>query len=260
MKKYILLIVLAVLLVAAIFFGIYLLQQLNQEKARQADEAAIRDVVANFGYALKSVSLLSPTAEEDIEQNYKSFLSPDLIGEWKKDPSKAAGRIVSSPWPDRISIISIEQFGSGAYDVKGRIIEITSLEEEQGGFAAMWPIDLGVVNFDGRWLITGVSVGEYENGDEGYDLIFEGTVIEKEANCGDNRYGSMAKINKIISVDQRFTDTIKPGDEIAFPYTSPLNLLGNEILLIKCKGDIMCVDFPKPDGRSSYWNCTHVLG
>lgn len=161
MNKKILLISLVVVLVAVLGVGVYFWRQSSVERKQQADEAAVKSVVENFGKVLKNVSLLSPTASQDIETNYKDFLDPALLAQWEADPSKAVGRLTSSPWPDRIEIVSIRQFGSGAYDVSGNIIEVTSLEEVQGGIASKRTIDLGVVKFDDSWLVAGVTVGEY---------------------------------------------------------------------------------------------------
>ncbi len=61
--------------------------------------------------------------------------------------------MTSSPWPDRIEITAVRQFGAGAYDVSGEIIDMTST-----GAAGARPLEIGVVDFNGRWLISGVSV------------------------------------------------------------------------------------------------------
>ena len=157
------LLVLFVILSLTVSAGAYFWEQFKVERSRRADEVAVRSVVENFGHALKNVSLLSPTVAEDIEENYKDFLDPILFEQWKEDPSKAVGRLTSSPWPDRIEISDILKFGLGAYDVMGNIVEITSVEQTEGGFVSKRAIELGVVKFDDRWLITGVSLGEYMN-------------------------------------------------------------------------------------------------
>ncbi|HOF50489.1 MAG TPA: hypothetical protein PLH22_02305 [Candidatus Colwellbacteria bacterium] len=129
----------------------------NTEIVRRAEEAAVRTLVENFGHSLKNVSLLSPYAREDIESNYKNFLDPALLDEWKSDPSKALGRLVSSPWPEKIEISSISKFGLKAYDVSGKIIEMTST-----GMSGSHPIQIAVAKFDNRWLITGVYALPYQ--------------------------------------------------------------------------------------------------
>jgi len=148
--------ILSILLVAALAalgIGVYFWHQPNTKESRPADEASVKTVVINFGRALKNVSLLSPTAAKDIETNYKDFLDPALLAQWKADPSKALGRLTSSPWPESIEIASIGGFGSGAYDVSGKIIDMAST-----GMAGSRAIQIGVAKFKDRWLITGVSV------------------------------------------------------------------------------------------------------
>jgi len=162
MKKKILLALLFILIIIAAV-GVYSWNQSRIiEKGQQADEAAVVSLVEGFGKALKKVSLLSPTAARDIEESYKDFLDTALLAQWKEEPSKAAGRLTSSPWPDRIEIISIRRLGSGAYDVSGNIVEVTSVE---GAAAIRRPVELGVVKFSNRWLITGLSLGEYIDND-----------------------------------------------------------------------------------------------
>jgi type II secretory pathway pseudopilin PulG len=151
-----LLLILFIILLAVAVVSFYSWNQLRQDKS------AVRSVVENFGKTLQNVSLLSPTLAQDMEENYKDFLDPTLLAQWKEDPSKALGRLTSSPWPDGIEISSIEQFGSDTYDVNGNIIEITSVEEAQKGIPAKRPIRLSVVKFEDRWLITSVSLGEYQ--------------------------------------------------------------------------------------------------
>jgi len=160
--------ILIIIFIILTWFGVRFWRQLQtakMEREKQAEEADVKFLVESFGRALKKVSLLSPTAAQDIEENYKDFLDPILLNQWKADPTKAIGRLTSSPWPERIEILSIKQFGAGAYDVSGNIIEITSVEQIEGGIAAKRPIELGVVKFDNRWLIVSVNLGEYLEND-----------------------------------------------------------------------------------------------
>jgi hypothetical protein len=134
-------------------------QKLNQQD--QANEASVRTVVEDFGKSLKNVSLGSPTVSDEIEDNYSSFLTPQLLDTWKTDPSKALGRITSSPWPDRIEIEEITKISDSQYLVKGKIIEITSVEEVQGGIANEKNVEISVVKTNDKWLINDVSIVSY---------------------------------------------------------------------------------------------------
>jgi hypothetical protein len=141
-------------------------QQANTERTAhsevdQADVTAVSSLVQDFGYVLKKVSLISDSAEYDIEDNYGDLVSKELITEWKSDPLKAPGRLTSGPWPERIEISIIENLTPYSYLVKGDIIEITSVEKETGGKAGQRPIEIIVEKNGNSWLIVAVSIGEY---------------------------------------------------------------------------------------------------
>lgn len=153
MNKKIILVSLVIVIVIVSGFGFYF-----WEKKSQLEETAVKSLVINFSHTLKNVSLLSPTASQDIEENYKDYVAPDLIAQWKADPSKALGRLTSSPWPDSIEITGIVKISQDVYEIFGKIIDMTST-----GMAGSRPIDFSVTkintgNFDNRWLITKVSV------------------------------------------------------------------------------------------------------
>ena len=76
---------------------------------------------------------------KSIEENYAEFVTPTLLEDWMKNPQKAPGRNLSSPWPDRIEILSIEKTVKNAFEVKGEVIEITSVEKVNGGIAGKRP-------------------------------------------------------------------------------------------------------------------------
>lgn len=157
-----------------VFLGVLLVSifclTMNKVSNQSVDESgSVRIVVEKFGYALKDVFLLSPTASEDIEKNYKDFLDPVLLEEWKADSTKAVGRLTSSPWPDRIEVSDIKQLAPDTYNVSGKIIEMTSGEETQGGTAGSKSVEINVTKIEGRWLITKISVvdsSEVKNNEE----------------------------------------------------------------------------------------------
>jgi hypothetical protein len=124
------------------------------QASTSADEAAVRSVVEGFGQHLKNVSLLSDTASFQIIQEYQAYVAPELLALWATDPAHAPGRLTSSPWPDRIEIVSVESQGEGTYLVHGTVIEITSQEEVSGGIAAQYFVDITVKKIGESWLIT----------------------------------------------------------------------------------------------------------
>jgi len=129
----------------------------------ESDKSTVKSLVESFGKKLQMVSLLASAdiLSKSLDENYGQFVSSDLLEKWKKDPQNAPGRLVSSPWPDRIEVESVEKISDGSYEVKGKIIEITSVEQEKGGAAAKRPITLEVKKADNKWIIYAVTLGEY---------------------------------------------------------------------------------------------------
>lgn len=129
----------------------------------ETDEEAVRDLVEDFGKKLQTVSLQAPQdiVSESLKENYGVFVSPALLEKWQSEPQTAPGRMVSSPWPDRIEILDVRNLSETEYEVKGEIIEITSVEQVNGGAAAKEPITLLVKKLEDSWLIDSVTLGNY---------------------------------------------------------------------------------------------------
>lgn len=140
-------------------------QQQEPKQTDEMNEKAVSNVVEEFGKKLQAVSLLSPPdlLAKSMEESYGNLVSPELLAKWKNDPQNAPGRMVSSPWPDRIEIASIGKSSESEYVVKGEIIEITSTETEESEIAAKQPITLFVRNINNNWLIDDVTLGGYDN-------------------------------------------------------------------------------------------------
>ncbi len=118
------------------------------------EEAAVTEVVEGFGQQLKTVSLLSPDAATEIQAQYAGYVSPALLQQWMAEPAQAPGRRVSSPWPDRIEISSLQRESADTYLVQGELIEVTSSEAGGEGTAARTPVTITVQKLDGTWQIT----------------------------------------------------------------------------------------------------------
>jgi len=140
-------------LLAIIIVGVFS-SACTSSKSNPADEANVRGVVEGFGQRLKLVSLLSPSAAEDMKAQYSEYVSGMLLEQWMSSPEKAPGRIVSSPWPDRIEITSIKIMNSNEYAVTGNVVEITSTELNAGGYAVKIPVQIQVQKSDNRWQIV----------------------------------------------------------------------------------------------------------
>jgi hypothetical protein len=128
-------------------------------------EKAVRDLTGAFGVKLKDVSLTAPIddIQQSIQESYGPFVSPQLLAQWLDDPTSAPGRLVLSPWPDRIDIRSVTALSDANYEVKGDIVEVTSAEVGTGDAAAKQPITIKVAQVKGEWRITLVDLGAYED-------------------------------------------------------------------------------------------------
>ena len=135
----------------------------QQRETKEATVHEIEELVNEFGIKLQNVSLQAPKdiVSKSLEENYGKFVNKALLDEWRNDPLNAPGRLVSSPWPDRIEIDNIEKNTESSYEVKGSIIEMTSENVAVGGFAAKRPVALTVKKGDTTWLIDSLSMGDY---------------------------------------------------------------------------------------------------
>lgn len=133
-------------------------------KSDEAERNEITKLVQSFGEQLKMVSLLAPeeTLKETMNKYYGDYVSQGLIEEWLKNPESAPGKLTSSPWPGRIDVLSVESIGDKKYEVKGNIVEFTSVEMVDGEIAAKREITLKISNLDNKWVITGTTLGNYE--------------------------------------------------------------------------------------------------
>ncbi|HYF92692.1 MAG TPA: hypothetical protein VD969_10665 [Symbiobacteriaceae bacterium] len=138
-------------------------RQAETPPTAENEEAAVRSLVETFGSRPQAVSLQAPAdaLKKSMQEHYGDLVSAELLSEWAGDPKNAPGRLTSSPWPDRIEILSVRRVLDGKYEVQGEVIEVTSVEKVSGGVAAKRPITLTVEKVGDRWLITGVTLGAY---------------------------------------------------------------------------------------------------
>ncbi|HWQ29573.1 MAG TPA: hypothetical protein VN549_01180 [Negativicutes bacterium] len=134
------------------------------DKTAVNDEAAVRNIVEDFGKKLQSVSLLAPqdVLEKSMKENYGEFVTQELIEKWISDPEKAPGRLTSSPWPDSIEMLAVERISDNECQVRGKIVEVANAEGSGTKTVAKRPITLDLKKTDGKWLISGAELGEYE--------------------------------------------------------------------------------------------------
>jgi len=127
------------------------------------NKKAVISQVEGFGKKLQMVSLLATadTVKKSMQDNYSGYVTAELLAKFQGDPLSAPGRLTSSPWPDRIEVLSAEKISEGLYKVEGKIIEVT-MAGETGDSVINRPITLEVKNVEGKWMITSVTMGEYQ--------------------------------------------------------------------------------------------------
>lgn len=124
-------------------------------------EAAVRHVVRRFGERMRKVSTLAPAAaaRPQLRAVYADLVTPALLEAWLADPSQAAGRDVSSPWPEAIDIEGIVCPTARRCQVRGNVRYVTSNEKAHGGVAMRRPIRLRVERMpNGGWRIAAVGM------------------------------------------------------------------------------------------------------
>jgi hypothetical protein len=116
--------------------------------------ASVTDVVEEFGRRMKNVSTLAPhdTAAAAIRKNYSQLVAGTLLQAWTESPERAAGRKVSSPWPDRIEIQTTSAPAADRAVIEGAVVEVTSTGE-----AGRTPVRITLQRSADRWMITGYS-------------------------------------------------------------------------------------------------------
>ncbi len=127
------------------------------------DTEKVESLVANFGQKLKMVSVLAPEdiLIESIEEHYSEFISPGLLEKWKENPQSVPGRFTSSPWPERIEILSTNRISKDKYEVEGEIIEVTSSDMSSEEAASKIPVVLTIIKNNEKWVIDDVIIDEH---------------------------------------------------------------------------------------------------
>jgi len=155
-------IVIGIVLLLVISVGEYfLLKPSTTTPPSAADINAIYQVVGEFGARLKDVVIT--TSDQDVitavDFNLKQLITDRLYQVFVQDKIRIPGRYVSSPWPERIEINSIQMLDSGSYTVHGSQVVMTDDTVAHGGNAGEEPITLTLKKVSGVWLIDDVIRG-----------------------------------------------------------------------------------------------------
>lgn len=142
------------------------------------EDPEARAVVERLGERLKQVSLLAPDSvvTQTLREVYTPLVTPGLLAVWLSDPARAPGREVSSPWPARIEVHSVEPAEDGGCRVEGVVVYVTSAEAGDG--AAREPIRLRVRK-DGAWRVSAYEVAPTPSPEEASDTADVAEVIRR---------------------------------------------------------------------------------
>ena len=158
-NKIIILMAIVLLLVIGTFF-VYFFVQKNRSRVPQEtsnlSSVQVTSRVIEFGSRLKNVSLLSPNEilKKDIQLNYGTYITSELLNKWLNDPTQAPGRQTSSPWPDRIEVTSVNQVDQNHFEIEGQVVYMTNQELQSGGDAGRYLVKINLINQNGNWLIS----------------------------------------------------------------------------------------------------------
>ena len=155
-------IVVGIALLLVISVGEYfLLKPSTTTSPNPADINAVYLVVGEFGARLKDVVIT--TSDQDVitavDFNLKQLITDRLYQVFVQDKIRIPGRYVSSPWPERIEIASVQMLDSGSYTVHGSQVVMTDDTVAHGGNAGETPITLTLKKVNGTWLIDDVTGG-----------------------------------------------------------------------------------------------------
>jgi hypothetical protein len=119
------------------------------------DAPGAREIVERLGERLKRVSLRAADSilVREIREAYAPLVTPDLLDRWITEPAGAPGREVSSPWPERIEVRSVEAGSDGTCVVQGEVIYVTSVELTRDSSVMREPVTLRLVK-SGEWRIS----------------------------------------------------------------------------------------------------------
>lgn len=153
-KKALVMVIIGLLVIAFAFF-----QSMSTKKEPEQiiyNDAAVRETVMQFGNKIKNVSLLAEEKMlvDTIKKEYRPFVTNNLLLQWEMNPTLAPGRLTSSPWPEKIEVLTVTPGSNNEYVVKGTIVQVVNGESGQRITTGTIPIQLTVVDGGDGWRIA----------------------------------------------------------------------------------------------------------
>lgn len=152
--------IIAAIIIVAVGVWYYVRSSNGQGTNLASDQYAVAGITNAFGANLKMVSLLSPTVGDDMDRQYKPFVTADLLAAWKANPMTAPGRETSSPYPDKIEIASVTMVSKNSYIVTGNVSEVTTGSKGSTTQVSVYPVKLTFSRVNCTWLISALEKGE----------------------------------------------------------------------------------------------------
>jgi hypothetical protein len=152
MKKFRKEILMVVILAAFLGVLVYVQKDNAPENVVQvsSEEQVVRARIEEFASKFELVQVSAPkaVAAKSIKDNYSSFVSPEVLAAWEKNPLQAPGRLTSTPSAQKIDIKELSKKEDGSYESQGEILEVSN-----GKLLSLVAIKLRSEN--GQWIITG---------------------------------------------------------------------------------------------------------
>ncbi len=154
----------AAICVGAALILFFIVRFVSHGISSHSERKAVEGAVTSFGGQMQKVSLLAPAEDlkSSMELAYAPYVARSTLDAWEADPTLAPGRTVSSPWPKDVVISSATKNPDGTYAVQGKVEEVTSVEEANGGVADAYQAAFALAKqADGTWKITDFERGPY---------------------------------------------------------------------------------------------------
>lgn len=146
-------VLLAALITGGAAYGYY---TYKKEHSSDSDSAQVRITVEGLGDQLQQVPLIAPhdILKFAMDKYYALYVRPDTLSAWENDPKNAPGRLTSSPWPDRIEVVSATKNQDGTYTVDANIVDIARTATSTAVVDRM-PVRFTLARGPDGWQITG---------------------------------------------------------------------------------------------------------
>jgi hypothetical protein len=90
----------------------------------------------------------------EIRQAYGPYVTSHLLAEWAANPSRAPGREVSSPWPERIEVRAVHAAGPETCRIEADVVYASSAPPTSDTVVLRRPVTLIVRKEEDGWRVS----------------------------------------------------------------------------------------------------------